>query len=190
MIEKKRLFVAIKLTPSDFYQQIYNELKHKLRFDMISWIAPEMAHVTLKFFGETPVSRIDSISKCIAQSIKNQEEFEVSIDKIGAFGSHHSPKVIWLGMESDLQIRKLHEQLMGAIRNIGYHPDPGNFVPHITLGRVKKVDDKDWFWGSVALFQNRIIQTAVVDKIILYESILLKKGAKHIVIREFPFKVC
>lgn len=187
MIEKKRLFLAIDIHPSDTYQQLFEKLKHKLRFDMISWIEPQSAHLTLKFFGETPNTRIDSILKSIECAVVSQSPFEFSIDKVGAFGSKHSPKVIWLGVENDKAIRLLHQDVMQSIRKIGYFPDPGNFVPHITLARVKKVEDKDWFWKSIAEFQSQTIQQVVVDKVVLYESILTKKGANHNIIKEFPF---
>lgn len=187
MIEKTRLFLAIEIQPSEKYQQLYDKLKHKLRFDMISWIEPQSAHLTLKFFGETPNTRIDSILKSIECAVVSQSTFEFSIDKVGAFGSKHSPKVIWLGAENDDAIRALHQQVMHSIRTIGYFPDPGNFVPHITLARVKKVEDKDWFWKSIAEFQSQAIQQVMVDKVVLFESILTKKGAHHNVIKEFPF---
>jgi 2'-5' RNA ligase len=190
MEESKRLFVAIKFKPNELYQDLVNQLRHRLRTDMISWIEPEMAHLTLKFFGQTPVTRIESIESALLKSVQNQAPFEIKIDKVGAFGSSHSPKVIWMGMQDDTLVKKLHFDLINSIRQLGYYPDPGNFIPHITLGRVKKIMDKPWFWDSISLLQNREIQTAVIDKTILYESVLLKKGVKHNVVQEFPFKVC
>lgn len=107
---------------------------------------------------------------------------------MGAFGSSHSPKVIWFGVEHPEKINELHQQIMRHIRGIGYFTDPGNFVPHITLARVKKCDDKQWFWKSLEEHQNKLIQPVSVDKIVLYESILQRKGAIHKVIEEFPLK--
>jgi len=187
MNEKKRLFVAIKFSPNEAYISAYDFLVHRLRFDMISWIDPQSAHLTLKFFGNTPIEKTEKIINSISQAIKNQNSFSITIDKFGAFGSSHSPKVIWAGMNNCEEIVNLHEQLMRSIRSIGYFPDPGNFVPHITMGRVKKMKDKDWFWDTLKQLQGKEIATIKIDRIILYESILLKGGAKHIPLFEFPF---
>lgn len=187
MDEKKRLFVAIKFIPNDQYIAAYEYLKRRLRMDMISWIDPQSAHLTLKFFGNTPIGRLSEIEYSLSKAVENQNSFEFTLDKIGAFGSSHSPKVIWIGPKNNQQVLELHQQVMNAIRKIGYFPDPGNFVPHATLGRIKKTTDKQWFWDSLEEVQNKEIQTILVDKIVLYESVLLKKGAQHIPLKEFLF---
>jgi len=187
MIEKKRLFVAVKFTPNDAYVEVFEYLKRRLRMDMISWIEPQSAHLTLKFFGNTSIERLEDIQCSLKKAVKNQLAFDVAIDKFGAFGSRHSPKVIWAGFHEEEALIALHQRVMTAIRPLGYLPDPGNFVPHITVGRVKKMTDKKWFWDSIDAIQNREIQTFTVDKIILYESLLLKKGAQHLPLAEFPF---
>ncbi len=187
-MEDKRVFLAIPITPSEGYVAVYERLKHRLRMDMISWIEPGIAHLTLKFFGKTSDARIESIIKSIRKGVSEQQGFDFVIDKMGAFGSSHSPKVIWFGVEHPEKINELHQQIMKHIRGIGYFPDPGNFVPHITLARVKKCDDKQWFWKSLEEHQNKDIQPVSVDKIVLYESILQPKGAIHHVIEEFPLK--
>lgn len=187
MNEKKRLFVAIKFTPNNSYISAYEYLKRRLRMDMISWIDPQSAHLTLKFFGNTSIERIEEIQHSLCKAVENQYSFEDTINKFGVFGSSHSPKVIWAGFKDGQQVIDLHQRIMKAIRSIGYFPDPGNFVPHVTMGRVKKMTDKAWFWDSLAEIQNSEIQIIKVSKIILYESILLNKGAQHIPIMEFPF---
>lgn len=185
MTEKKRLFLAIPIQPSEEYLAIYERLKHRLRMDMISWIDPHSAHLTLKFFGETPVERIDSIINAISKGIESSESFIFFLNKIGAFGSSHSPKVIWLGLEEQEKVVLLHAELMKSLRTIGYFPDPGNFVPHITLGRVKKCTDKQWFWESIEEVRDKEIQQVQVNKLVLFESVLQRKGAIHNQIAEF-----
>lgn len=68
-MEDKRVFLAIPITPSEGYVAVYERLKHRLRMDMISWIEPNNAHLTLKFFGKTSETRIESIIKSIRKGI-------------------------------------------------------------------------------------------------------------------------
>ena len=96
-----RLFLAIKIEPSDKYLQTIEALKHKLRFDKISWSKPEMAHLTFKYFGRTPDKRLKQIDKYLQIASKNVEPFQLNINKIGAFGSSYRPSVLWFGVEEE-----------------------------------------------------------------------------------------
>ncbi len=186
-MEHKRVFLAIPVNPNKDYIEICDRLKRRLRFDMISWIEPSSAHLTLKFFGNTPFSRIDEISAEVQKCVSGMLSFDFEIDKIGAFGSSHSPKLIWFGVDKRKEVDELHRKIISQIKRIGYHADPGNFVPHITIGRVKKCEDKKWFWESLNEHQNELIQTVKVDRVVLFESILHSKGATHVALHEFLF---
>ncbi len=181
----KRLFIAIKITPTSEYLNLYNSLKRKLRFDMISWIEPNMVHLTLKFFGSTPEGKIMSICRCLENVSQSNNSFDINISNIGIFGSKYLPKVIWLGIDNTKEIINIHSSLINEISKLNYAADKGNFVPHLTIGRIKKIEDIDWFWKSINSLQEKHIQTSKVERLILYESILSNKGAKHNIIEQF-----
>lgn len=183
-----RLFLALKIEPSETYLSVIDELKHSLRRDTISWADPKIAHLTLKFFGNTPDYRVDKIHRRMDDACKNIEPVKFSINKIGAFGSSYKPQILWFGLKEEEMLKQLHSQIMEAIKPIGYLPDAGNFVPHITFARIHKTMDKPWFWKCVEKFQNAQIQDVVIDKVHLFESKLTPEKAVHSIIRTYYFQ--
>ena len=72
--------------------------------------------------------------------LKNHKSFTIDFNRTGIFGSRYTPRVLWLGMQNTPQeLYDLEEDLLTTFDNIGYLRDRQNFVPHITLGRIKKV---------------------------------------------------
>ena len=182
-----RLFLAIKIEPSDKYLQTIEALKHKLRFDKISWSKPEMAHLTFKYFGRTPDKRLKQIDKYLQIASKNVEPFQLNINKIGAFGSSYRPSVLWFGVEEEKLLKSVHHKLFFQLKFAGYTPDRGHFVPHITIARIHKTTDKSWFWKSVEEYQTEWIQQVEVKEMHLFNSIDSPRGVIHKLINTYEF---
>ncbi len=182
-----RLFLALKFVASPEYVSVIEELKHLLRRDSISWADPNLAHLTLKFFGNTPDYKMDKINKQLELVSHNLMPIDFSISKIGAFGSSYKPQVLWFGIDKEEELKNIHSEIMNALKPIDYFPDAGNFVPHITFARIHKTTDKTWFWKCVEKFQTHPIQKVEIDKIHLIESRLTPEKAIHNIIRTFDF---
>jgi 2'-5' RNA ligase len=50
------------------------------------------------------------------------------------------------------------------------------FNPHLTIGRIKHLNDKETLKSLIEQFQNSEMQIIPVNEVILYESILLQSG--------------
>ena len=68
----------------------------------------------------------------------------------------------------------------------GFAPNEGNFVPHITLGRVKHVVDNRRYQENFKRCQPTIAQQIPVTEVILYQSFLHKDGPEYKVLAKFP----
>lgn len=183
-----RLFLACKIEPSPKYLEIIEDLKHLLRHDKISWAEPKIAHLTLKFFGETPDYRIKKINKNIFEACSNIDAFDFSLSKIGAFGSSYKPQIIWFGTTDENDLKQVHSEIMNALNPIGYFPDQGNFVPHATIARISKTTDKQWFWKCIEKYQTEFIQNVEVNELYLFESKLTPEKAIHKIVERYPLK--
>ncbi|MFU8845056.1 MAG: 2'-5' RNA ligase family protein, partial [Bacteroidales bacterium] len=62
----KRLFAAIKVMPDEEFMRVFMTLKRDLKNEKIKWVDPENIHITLKFFGETPESKIPLINDVLS----------------------------------------------------------------------------------------------------------------------------
>jgi RNA 2',3'-cyclic 3'-phosphodiesterase len=183
----KRLFAAVKIHPSNEFLETYNSLKSGLRFARITWVKPESIHVTLKFFGETMEKRIPDISRVLKEVAARHQPFTSELVNVGIFGSSYSPKVIWFGIEKAEPLKKLGFDVLKSVEKIGWEPDRQNFVPHLTIGRIKDVPDKQLFQKMIDEHKKTWMQEIQVGEFHLYESILNREGPIYKVVESFKF---
>ncbi len=181
----KRLFIAIKLIPNDNLLKVYYSLMKTLGHDKIRWVDPGNFHLTLKFLGNTPEDKIDVISNIINDIISSYSSIDIEVNKIGVFGSSYKPRVIWFGINDNEKLVRLANDLIVGLDIGGFHKDRQNFVPHFTFGRITKITDKQVFNNSIVGFKDLIVQQTIVDRVILYESILSSKGVQYKEINSF-----
>ena len=177
----KRLFIATPvITLSAEIQKISADLRFRLRHDDIVWVKDEVRHLTLRFLGATPPQQIPLIRKALSETCAKSAPFALEINKIGIFGSHYHPEVIWLGFDHFEPFRKLFDDLEPTLQALGFDANYGNFVPHITLGRIKSLHDKHKFWESIENAQKAsFAQDLMIDKLNLYQSFLHKDGPEY-----------
>ena len=180
----KRLFIATPIISlSAEIQKISADLRFRLRHDDIVWVKDEVRHLTLRFLGATPPQKVPEIRKVLEEVCAESQPFSLTINKIGVFGSHYHPEVIWLGFDHFEPFRKLFEELEPKLQNIGFEPNQGNFVPHITLGRIKNLHDKHKFWANIENAQKETFaQDLRIDNLNLYQSFLHKDGPEYKII--------
>ena len=177
----KRLFIAtpiIALSPE--ISQLVEGLQYKLRHDDIVWVKDEVKHLTLRFLGATPPQAVVPIRHIMSEVCSNFQPFTLKMNKIGAFGSRYQPKVIWLGFEDFTPFRELFNEMEKKLQSAGFEPNYGNFVPHLTLCRVKSTHSKDKFWHAVEESSDAVTgQEIRIDQLNLYQSFLHKEGPEY-----------
>ncbi|GMT45234.1 MAG: RNA 2',3'-cyclic phosphodiesterase [bacterium] len=181
----KRLFVAIKVVPDENFLKSYAALRHALQLEKISWVKPDNFHLTLKFLGKTPEERFSTLRTALQQVAKQTTVFPMKMAGTGIFGSSYKPRVLWFSVENDDAIHRLGEDVLSVLDNAGFPRDRQNFVPHLTIGRINKIEHKKIFQDAVAAHRHDFLQKFTVDKIILYESLLKPSGVTYRVVMEF-----
>ena len=181
----KRLFAAIHIVPDERFLSIYSKLKHQLKEEKIRWVKPENLHITLKFFGETPIEKIDVINKVLENISINHLSFKIQLQETGIFGSRYKPRVIWFGVGENEQIASFANELRRELDKVGFLLDRQNFVPHLSLGRMKVVRNKVAFQQAIDSVHNVFVQEIKVNSISLFESKLLPTGVVYNRIEEY-----
>ena len=184
----KRLFAAIKIYPSEDFLQIYYNLKSNLRNDKIKWVDTKNIHITLKFFGETEEDRIHEMAEKLKTIAGNHLRFTMNIINVGIFGSSYKPRVIWFGIEKNEQRMTLATAVISEMDKLGFKRDRQNFVPHLTIGRIKYIDDKDRFQQVIDKYKSTDIQKQEVSGFNLYESVLKPAGPEYKVVESFSLQ--
>lgn len=182
----KRLFIAIKLDPSEEMLRRIRYFKKNLQEENINWIKTEHFHLTLKFLGKTSGSKIEELSRILKEVADDFQSFEMTIKDVALFGSQYSPRVIWLGVEPEDLLKRLNQKIVSKLQSIAMDSDRQNFVPHLSIARIRKIHHKIHFKQVFEKAEQGFIQSQKVGKIILFESILLAKGAEYAIVEEFP----
>ncbi len=184
-MKHKRLFVAIRIHPNEQFLRLYYQLKKALQHDRINWVKEENIHVTLKFIGETPEDRIDDIISAVDDACLDISPFELALEGLGIFGSRYNPRAIWFGIRKEPMLISLAQNVFREMDNIGFEKDRQNFVPHLTIGRVKLLEDKNYFQQTIDKHKPGLIQTIRVEEVLLVESVLQPEGPTYYVLESF-----
>lgn len=132
-----RCFVAIPL-PEDILAEL-DRVSRQLRDLGIDarFPRPESIHLTLKFLGDVPESVIPDILTTLEARVSRHEPFEVNVRKAGVFPHLANPRVVWLGIEPEDELRQLQLSVEKGLVELGFEKERRRFSPHLTLARVK-----------------------------------------------------
>ena len=175
----KRLFIATKLNPDDNTLRIYNSMRKVLGYSKIEWVDSDNFHLTFKYIGNTFEEKIPVIIDVIKNTVENYKVIKVELNKVRIFGSRYNPRVIWFGTSPNMQLENLGLDLIHNLDVAGFSKDAQNFIPHITVARINKITDKQLFNRDIEKMKDVFLQDVIVDKIVLFESILSPKGPRY-----------
>lgn len=184
----KRLFLAVPYFPNENLIHFCENLKHQLRFDDIHWINYPLLHITVRFLGLTDTDLIPDILTAVRKTCSHQNSFEINIKQMGLFGSCYQPRVLWMGIENNIQLGEIRNEIDHLLPQIPKPIHEGHFVPHITLARIHRVDDKQRFRRIIETNRKMMPeQQFLVQHCILYQSILTNEGPVYKPIETISF---
>jgi RNA 2',3'-cyclic 3'-phosphodiesterase len=182
----RRLFVAIPVVPDRALQALLTDAAGFFAGDRIRWVKPGQMHLTLKFLGETPDFRTEELCHCFRAVAWRHGPFTCRLEGTGIFGSRYAPRVIWVGTGGDAPLRALGEDVLDAAATIGFPRERLPFVPHLTLGRIADIRNKNRLSQWITDYRNSPFGDLPVTGVTLYESTLHTTGAQHHIIETFP----
>ena len=181
----RKIFLAVRIPNDPITHTVVNELQRNFKFMDARWVESEFLHMTLKFFGPLNEKRIKKIIELLSKYLKAQQAFEINICKLAMFGSRGAPKVLWLGIEQEQQLKDLAYGIQSELNKLGLYADRQNFVPHISLARVEKTNSNSFFQKQMNRFKEISISPIKVNSIVLLESIISNKGVEYKLVKQF-----
>src|SRR5690606_14043123 len=122
----------------------------------VRWVRDDLAHLTLKFFGEVAPERLDVIAEAVEAGARGCGAMTLRLEQLGAFPSVRRPRILWLG----------------------FRPEGVPFRPHVTLGRVRegqRLPHGARENSGMAARGNAFM----ADSVVLYESRLTANGPEY-----------
>ncbi|NCD42584.1 MAG: RNA 2',3'-cyclic phosphodiesterase [Bacteroidia bacterium] len=175
-----RLFIAFPVVRSEALDALMAAFRQHLAGDKITWSDLQNMHLTILFLGETDQVLLPDILSIMDAVAYDTDPFIVHYARVGLFGSRYDPRVVWMGAEPVDVPGALHRRLAEALQPLGFTPDRQNFVPHVTLGRIRMCRDKARLTQVVQQYQGLKLPEQKLSDIVLYESKLLPSGPQYI----------
>ncbi len=137
-----RTFIAIELDQEvrDALGRVQGKFKRQAPDGSVKWVNPEAIHLTLKFLGDTPVSKISRVADALAAACQGIGPFDVSFEGRGCFPNIRRPRVIWVAVRdlSGSSLTRLQVAVEQKVSPLGFPTEERGFSPHLTLGRVAR----------------------------------------------------
>jgi len=171
-----RAFVAIEIEAERKLITFIANLKARLATDRVKWVNMPVLHQTLFFFGDITEQQVKKIKIELAKLLLGVNSFEISLEGIGFFGDRKNPKVIWVGIKRSESLNHLHKIITKAIAPLGFTPDKRGFNPHITIGRVKSMNNPELLYTIVDENKSSFFQKCSVSSVSLFKSDLTLQG--------------
>ncbi|MBI2851522.1 MAG: RNA 2',3'-cyclic phosphodiesterase [Chloroflexi bacterium] len=139
-MEEIRSFIAIEL-PGET-REMLARLVDRLKLDgstSVKWVDPDGIHLTLKFLGNIPATRIAEITEAMALAAEGIPPFFLETTILGAFPNLNRVRVIWIGIGGEVdKLSQLYQRMESSMEVIGFSPEGRAFSPHLTLARVRQ----------------------------------------------------
>jgi 2'-5' RNA ligase len=189
-----RSFIALDLPEGvkKKLEKVQQELNQNL-YLKIKWEKLENIHLTLIFLGEISSELIKEIKAELNQVAEITSGFSFRVKGISAFPSLVQPRVIWAGVETGRgKVIELQQRVELGLKKLKFsYPRVKEYLPHITLGRVKGKFPREKITPLSHRLKKRRekeIGEVEVKEIVLMKSELSPAGATYTPLAKFSFK--
>lgn len=187
-----RAFIALELprVTHDALGDLQARLKQEAPRESVRWVKPDNIHLTLKFLGQVPTARIDTISLALKRAVADLHVFPYEIMGAGCFPDTTRPRVIWVGVDEPTgALQTLQRTVESAIAPLGYPTESRAFQPHLTIGRTTrdvKPADLHRLGDLVASMKVGLLGHVHADEVVLFKSELSPGGSKYTSLARLP----
>ena len=158
MSEVVRAFVAIELgdDAGSALAVLVSRLR-EARIRALRPVRPEGIHLTLKFLGNVPRARLDSIATEVSKAVSKSMPFALELGGVGVFPDRSRARVLWVGVGGDVpSLIDLQSEVEKAMSGLGFERERRPYSPHLTVARVNdRASASDRRMAAEALFAAR-----------------------------------
>jgi 2'-5' RNA ligase len=176
MSELIRTFIAVEIENRDVLRKLI-EIRDQLVASGadIKPVEDENIHLTIRFIGEIPAGLVKTLCNEI-NGVKYQV-FQMHVKGVGVFPNISRPRVLWAGVaEGADKLVELAKILETIVRRLGVPPEREEFVPHITIARVRGSRNMDKLVKLVINLADMDFGYSNVTGIHVKKSVLTPRG--------------
>ncbi len=137
-----RLFISIDVEEYNTRDSLSSFINKLSEFHGVKPVSPDKLHITLAFLGNVDEDKVTEVQDSFMTVTNNVNigTFTCTIEDVGVFPHMSYIEVIWAGAKPERELNELHMKYTEGMNFINeqYEDD---FVPHVTLGRVKHMNN-------------------------------------------------
>lgn len=177
---KRRLFVGtkVKLTGLEGIRKEITSFGIEGK-----WVEEENLHFTYRFLGDFEEEKIPPLLLSLKGKLKLCKAPEVVYRGVGFFEKKGIPRVFFVKVESD-NLQEVKNAIDQALLPFGF-PLEENFVPHVTLLRIKRFRRATKFKNYVYRMKDFVFGKEKANVVTLFESKLTPQGPIYTALEEF-----
>lgn len=181
-MEKSRLFVSIAL-PEEVTQELIRICQYFTKRELFEGrcTRPENLHLTLKFIGSVSDTLVPKIDEILSNVFAN--EGKATLDGLGVFPHRRRIRILFVDLECT-QLHILAKQIEQALFEL-FEPEVRAFKSHITIARIKKIEDQEKFLREVDRFVVKPISFDITE-FTLVQSELTPNGPVYTTVASYP----
>lgn len=183
-----RAFIAIKIVPNTEVLKLLQHLKDRFPNDSINWVDTNNFHLTLRFIGNTTREQLHELVDKLEDLFSDKPKFEIILNGAGYFKSKNQPRVVFTHLKESEDLLQLVQEIEESVVVCGFDGEQKTFRPHLTLGRIKSVQNRNRFISIIDEMPMIEYQKVDVEEIILFQSILKQTGPEYRPIKIFELK--
>lgn len=146
------------------------------------WIDPANYHVTLRFIGDVDGRTAHDFAANLSDI--EAAPFQLRLEGLGSFGGR-KPRSIWASLAPSAALQSLQRAHEWAARRAGLPAEPRNFVPHITLARLRGTK-AEAVAGYLEQQGGLFASSFPVDRFVLFSSRASIGGGPYVIEAEYP----
>ena len=144
------------------------------------WTRPEGIHLTLKFLGEIGDEQAQATLRALTEGLGAAGSLQLGIEGVGTFPEARSARIVWVGLTGDVaRLAALQAAVERAAVDVGFEPETRPFTPHLTLGRIKRIDDRARWLKALEGLKDFKLPGFTVTSVSLMQSELRPAGAVY-----------
>lgn len=137
-----RLFIAIPLPDAQKEMLARQCESWATQWSFKKWVHPSDYHLTVQFLGACTFRQARDVQQTLKKLSPHLRPFRLALDGIGQFGVPTRPRILWAGVEGDLeQLHLLYSQVIQAVEPLGFPREKRPYRPHITLAKKYRLND-------------------------------------------------
>jgi 2'-5' RNA ligase len=117
----------------------------------IGWSLVDNLHITTKFVGDWPESRLDEMTRALS-SVPVKGAIDIAIKGLGWFPNARRPRVFWAGVQGGEPLRSLALATEQAVAQLGIPIEERVYAPHLTLARIREAIPLDHLHQTIESF--------------------------------------